>query len=96
MSNQALSEKEIKAELQKLDGWEYEDDGLNLALTFDDFRAAISFIVRLSFEAEELGHHPEIVNVYNNVDIRLTTHDAGDKVTGKDIELARRIDNLEM
>lgn len=96
MSTKALSEVEIKEALSKLEGWEYEDDAINLALTFDDFRAAISFIVRLSFEAEELGHHPEITNVYNNVDIRLTTHDAGDKVTAKDIELAQRIDNLEM
>ncbi len=96
MSNQALSQKEIEGALTELDGWEYEDDGLELALTFADFRAAISFIVRMSFEAEELGHHPEITNVYNNVDIRLTTHDAGDKVTAKDIERSRRIDNIEM
>ncbi len=96
MSNKALNNEEIKEALSKLEGWEFEDDAITLALTFDDFRAAISFIVRLSFEAEELGHHPEITNVYNNVDIRLTTHDAGDKVTAKDLELAKRIDNLEM
>lgn len=91
---QALSEDAIKEALQDLDGWEFEDDGLQIALEFDDFRAAISFIMRLSFEAEELGHHPELSNVYNTVEIRLSTHDADDKVTEKDIELARRINAL--
>ncbi|MFW6347993.1 MAG: 4a-hydroxytetrahydrobiopterin dehydratase [Cyclonatronaceae bacterium] len=91
---QALSDDAIKEALQELDGWEYADDSLQLGLEFDDFRAAISFIMRLSFEAEELGHHPELSNVYNTVEIRLSTHDADDKVTEKDIELARRINAL--
>jgi 4a-hydroxytetrahydrobiopterin dehydratase len=96
MSSKPLTEAEIQSELESLNGWQFEDDALTIGLEFQDFRAAISFVVRLSFEAEELGHHPEIINVYNTVDIRLTTHDAGDKVTARDIELARRIDNLEI
>lgn len=91
---QALSADAIEEALQDLDGWEFEDDALHLGLEFDDFRAAISFIMRLSFEAEELGHHPQLSNVYNTVEISLSTHDADDKVTKKDIELARRINAL--
>lgn len=89
-----LSEDAIQEALQSLDGWEFEDDGLQIALQFEDFREAISFIMRLSFEAEDVGHHPELSNVYNNVEIRLSTHDAGDKVTEKDVELARRINAI--
>jgi 4a-hydroxytetrahydrobiopterin dehydratase len=50
--------------------------------------------VRAGFEAEELNHHPEWTNVYNTVAIRLNTHDAGNKVTGKDVELATRLERI--
>jgi len=51
-------------------------------------------MVRLSFEAEDLDHHPELSNVYNRVAIALCTHDAGNRVTQLDVELAQRITQL--
>ena len=51
-------------------------------------------MVRAGFEAEAMNHHPEWTNVYNRVAIRLNTHDAGGKVTAKDVELAKRIQNI--
>lgn len=90
-----LSQDQINDALADLDdGWTYADDKLKATFELTDFRAAISFIVRLSFYAEELNHHPEITNVYDTVDIALTTHDAGDKVTENDVKLAQAIDNF--
>jgi len=56
----------------------------------------MSFVLRISYEAEEINHHPEIFNCYNRVEIALNTHDAGGKVTEKDIELARMIENISV
>ena len=61
---------------------------------FDDFRAAMAFLNRVADAAEELGHHPEIFNVYGRVRLTLTTHDAGNVVTEKDHRLAAAIDAL--
>ena len=58
------------------------------------FREAMSFLVRISFEAEQRNHHPEIYNVYKTVELALTTHDAGNKVTALDVELAAAIEEL--
>jgi 4a-hydroxytetrahydrobiopterin dehydratase len=89
-----LSKDEIDRELMVLDGWDYSDDAIHCELTFENFRQALSFMVRVGFEAEELVHHPEWTNVYNSVSISLSTHDAGGKVTSKDIKLARAIDKI--
>jgi len=89
-----LTDAELNDALAELDAWEVEDDKLKTTYEFTDFRAAISFIVRLSYYAEDLNHHPELENVYNTVHIALTTHDAGGKVTEKDVELARQIEDF--
>lgn len=89
-----LNEEQLNEALEKLEGWKSEDDKLKKQFKFDDFRQAVTFIVRLSFEAEDAMHHPEIFNVYNTVDIALTTHDAGGKVTEKDVNLAQTLDSL--
>ena len=86
----ALSDAEIDAGLQSLDGWSREGNAIRRQLQFGSFREAISFIVRISFEAEQRDHHPELTNVYNRVTIALSTHDAGG-VTEKDFDLARAI-----
>jgi len=51
-------------------------------------------MVRAGFEAEALNHHPDWTNVYNRLVVRLNTHDAGDKVTAKDIDLAKRLQKI--
>ena len=66
-------------------------DGLSRSLVFSDFKAAWSFMTRVALFAESNDHHPEWFNVYNRVDITLTTHDAGG-ITEKDVALARAID----
>ena len=89
-----LSETQIKNSLTELDGWRTEGDKLMKDFEFSDFREALAFMVRVGFEAEEQGHHPEMFNVYNTLTIGLATHDAGGKVTAKDVKLAKAIDTL--
>jgi len=86
-----LTRDEITSACAKLPGWTFERDALTKAFKFGSFREAMSFMVRVAFEAEELNHHPEWTNTYNRVLVRLNTHDAGGKVTNKDVELATRI-----
>lgn len=93
-SRDPLSDAAIHDALDDLEGWTYEDDKLKTTYEFSDFRAAISFIVRMSYYAEEMNHHPELENVYNTVSIALTTHDAGGKVTETDVELASQIEDF--
>lgn len=76
-------------------GWELADDGKSIAKTFRfrGFRDAIAWMARAAFEAEHLNHHPEWRNVYNRVDVRLTTHDTGG-LTEKDLDLAARMEKI--
>ena len=90
----ALSDQEIAEALQDLSGWQYQEDKIKKTYEFSNFQEAIGFIVRLSFPAEKYDHHPELFNVYNKVEIALTTHDAGNRVTAKDITLAHAIDAI--
>ncbi len=89
-----LTSAKISTALTDLDGWALKRDALAKTFTFGSFREAMSFMVRVGFEAEALNHHPEWSNVYNRVAIRLNTHDAGDRVTAKDVELAQRIEDV--
>lgn len=91
---ESLSNNEISKELENLSGWSHENDKLTKEFSFENFRDAMVFINRIAFEAEEQVHHPEIFNVYNTVNISLSTHDAGGKVTEKDVELAKTIELL--
>lgn len=76
-------------------GWALEADGKAIIKTFrfNSFRAAMAWMTRAAFEAEEIDHHPEWLNVYNRVEVRLTTHDS-DGLTAKDIDLAERFEAL--
>ena len=87
-----LPQSKIDAALTTLNGWKFKRDALVKEFKFGSFREALSFMVRVGFEAEALNHHPEWSNVYNRVSIRLNTHDADGKVTAKDIELASKIE----
>ncbi len=90
----ALSGEEIEAALDSLPGWSLQEDKIFKSYRFKNFRTAMSFLLRVAFEAEALNHHPELFNVYNIVEVRLNTHDAGGKVTAKDIVLAGKIEEL--
>jgi 4a-hydroxytetrahydrobiopterin dehydratase len=89
-----LAAKKITAALATLPGWTKQRDALAKRFEFGSFREAMSFMIRVSFEAEAMNHHPEWSNVYNRVAIRLSTHDAGGKITAKDVELAERIQTI--
>ena len=91
MSAQRLDDATIESRLAELDGWQRNGDAIERSLTFDDFMTAIDFINRIAEHAEAADHHPEIFNVYNNIDLTLTTHDA-DGLTEKDFNLAAKID----
>lgn len=94
MPTPALTPSEITAALATLPGWELRDGALAKDFTFGSFREALSFMVRAGFEAEAMDHHPDWTNVYNRVAVRLNTHDAGGRVTAKDVELARRLQQI--
>ena len=94
MATPPLNAAEIDEALRALSGWSLERDALAKEFKFGGFREAMSFMVRVSFEAEAMNHHPEWSNVYYRVSIRLNTHDAGGKVTVKDVNLARKIQGL--
>lgn len=89
-----LSNDQIQTAIETLSGWSYEANQLVKTFEFGSFREAVSFMVRLAFEAEQRDHHPRLVNVYNKVEISLTTHDAGNQVTARDVELAQAIERL--
>jgi 4a-hydroxytetrahydrobiopterin dehydratase len=82
-----------KEAVGKLTGWKAVDgrDAITRQFKFADFNAAFGFMTRVALKADKMDHHPEWSNVYNKVDVVLTTHDAGG-VTDKDIELARFMD----
>ena len=74
--------------------WKEENNTLTQSFKFKDFVEAWSFMTKVAMIAEKMNHHPEWNNVYNKVNITLTTHDEGNTVTQKDRELAKKIDEL--
>jgi len=74
--------------------WQEQDNKLYRKFQFKNFSEAFAFMTRVALEAEKMDHHPLWTNVYNNVEIWLSTHDAGDVVTDKDKKLAKKIDAL--
>lgn len=89
----AFTEEAVKKELSELKNWKFADNGIEKKFKFSDFSTALSFIVQVGLLAEKNNHHPELFNVYNKVNIRLTTHDA-DGVTKMDIDLAKSINKI--
>jgi len=83
------------AALGRLEGWRAVDnrDAITKSYTFKNFNAAFGFMTRVALVAERMNHHPEWCNVWNRVDITLSTHDAGG-LTERDIKLAEAIDRI--
>ena len=88
-----LTAEERKNKLAALPGWEASigRDALQKSFKFEDFNAAFGFMTRVAIKAQEMNHHPEWFNVYNRVEITLSTHEA-DGVTQRDVDLAHFID----
>lgn len=74
--------------------WKEEDNTLKRSFEFKDFQQAFGFMAQAAIDIERMNHHPKWTNVYNNLEVELTTHDAGNKVTDKDRELAKRFDKI--
>lgn len=89
-----LTAAEVEAALTTLPDWSVRDGKLHAEFRFADFVAAFAFMTKVAFAAEAAGHHPEWFNVYNRVHIDLVTHDAGNAISQKDIDLARIISKL--
>ena len=87
------SETEIETSLGELPDWVREGDHIARQFVFADFVEAFGFMSSVALLAERANHHPEWSNVYNRVNIELTSHDAGG-LTGRDFSLAGEIDKL--
>jgi 4a-hydroxytetrahydrobiopterin dehydratase len=92
---QKLTSEERASQIARLDGWQPAAgrDAIQRKLEFADFNEAFGFMTRVAIKAQEMDHHPEWFNVYNKVDITLSTHEANG-VTERDIALARFIDEV--
>lgn len=88
-----LSESDIETRLLRLQEWEYYDNAIHAEFEFENFKDCFSAMSRIAFECEALNHHPDWTNVYNNLSISLSTHDAGG-VTEKDFKLAQAIESI--
>ncbi len=90
-----LTQEERADALDQLGDWDYEDgrDAITRQFLFEDFSEAFAFMTQVAMLAEKQDHHPEWSNVWNRVDILLTTHDAGG-LSKRDVDLAMAIDRL--
>ncbi len=90
-----LTEDERTAALARLTAWRPVEgrDAIARRFTFPDFNAAFGFMTRVALIAEKMNHHPEWSNVWNRVDVTLSTHDAGG-LTERDIKLAEAMDRI--
>lgn len=90
-----LTDEEQTEALGRLPGWTLAEDGnaLRRSFTFRDFSEAFGFMARVALAAEKMDHHPDWTNVYNRVDIKLSSHDIGG-LSARDVKLATRIDAL--
>lgn len=91
---ESFTENKINEALQALEDWKAASNAKSITKSFKfrDFNAAFSFMTRVALLAEKMNHHPEWFNVYNKVDVTLTTHDAGG-VTEKDIKMAGKMND---
>ena len=74
--------------------WKEENKKLERSFEFKDFVEAFTFMTKVAFAAEKMGHHPNWSNVYNKVAIQLFTHEANDSITEKDVKLSKEIDKI--
>ncbi|WP_028375189.1 4a-hydroxytetrahydrobiopterin dehydratase [Leeuwenhoekiella sp. MAR_2009_132] len=88
-----LEEAAILEQLQDLAGWEFKENAIHTSLEFENFKEAFATMTRIAFEAELQQHHPDWTNVYNTLNISLSTHDANG-VTAKDFKLAHTIEEI--
>ena len=90
-----MNDTSLEAQIEQLPGWMHTDNMIHKTFRFTNFTEAMGWTIRVAFLAEAHGHHPDIDIRYNRATLALTTHDAGNQVTQKDIELARAVEQLQ-
>ncbi|MCC7363797.1 MAG: 4a-hydroxytetrahydrobiopterin dehydratase [Dehalococcoidia bacterium] len=88
-----FTEAQVAEAVAALDGWAADGDSLVRRFEFADHITAMGFVVRVAMAAEAMDHHPDLRIVYNRVELRLSSHDAGG-VTARDVRLAERVNAL--
>jgi len=88
-----LDDRQIEEKLSELDGWQRSGDAIEKTFELGDFKGSVDFVNRITPEAEELNHHPDLSISWNKVTVTVTTHSEGG-LTGGDFELAKRIDQV--
>ena len=86
-----LNDDEVRERIGELEGWERAGDSLRKQFKLDDFKGSVDFVNRITPEAEEMNHHPDLEISWNTVTVSLSTHSEGG-ITENDFELAKRID----
>ena len=93
MATAKLSEQQIAADLQNLNGWSVENGNLHRVFEFKDFTHAFAFMTRVALDAEKMDHHPDWSNSWNKVTVDLCTHSEGG-LTRNDFDLAGKIQQI--
>jgi 4a-hydroxytetrahydrobiopterin dehydratase len=94
MEKRELTDAEIVEALNQLPGWAVEKGKLFKAYKFGSFPEALGWMVSCGVYADKIDHHPEWSNIYNRVQVRLVTHDLGNKISTLDVALAKEMDRL--
>jgi 4a-hydroxytetrahydrobiopterin dehydratase len=94
MAANALSQDAVRDALSGLRGWEHNDDMLSKTYEFDSYLAGVAFAAAVATVAEGRDHHPDMLVTWRKVKVSFTTHDAGSKVTQKDVDAARAVESL--
>jgi 4a-hydroxytetrahydrobiopterin dehydratase len=94
MAVQALNDAEITEALKALDSWERDGDALVKQFKFDSYLAGIAFASAVGVLSEARDHHPDLSIGWRKVTVRYSTHDAGNKISQKDVDTAQAVDGL--
>jgi 4a-hydroxytetrahydrobiopterin dehydratase len=94
MQRKRLTKAELNDALASLPGWTIKDGKLYKQFKFRTFAQALGWMVAVGIAADKMDHHPEWSNIYNRVSVNLVTHDLNNSISGWDILLARKMENL--
>ena len=94
MATHALSTESVQEALSELNGWEHDDNMITKTYEFDSYLAGVAFAAAVGTVAEGRDHHPDMLVTWRKVKVSFTTHDAGSKVTQKDVDAAQAVEAL--